>query len=155
MILANMSNGLAFPHDDICYFQSQYGHQFSLGYFRHDSMPYSAVVALLKGESLTIIDATRRYKRLTDAQKYGIPTWCLVFNRAIHRKDVVVCDWQTREMQRAALSEIHKPYVNTIRKLANIYGWVKPAVISDNVILECQQGAIWDDQPKRLKAIAV
>lgn len=151
MILANISNGLVFPHDDICYFQSCWGHHKSLGYFRIDSMPFSAIIALLKGDNITIVDATRRHKHFTDAQKYGVPTWCLVFNRALGLKKVHVCDWATREMIETAHSPIHKPTVQTIRKLVKIYGYIKPAVIGDNVKLVCHKGAEWDDKPKRIK----
>lgn len=151
MILANFSNGIVYPHDDICYFQSMYGHHAKLGYFRLDSMPIRAIVAALKGERLTIIDATRRHKRLTDALKYGVPTWCLVFNRAIGYKSVPVCDWATPEMVRLAHSDFHDKTKATIRKLSNIYGDCGPVIIGENLILECHQAAEWDDKPKRIK----
>ena len=34
-----------------------------------------------------------------------------------------------------------------------VFGYVKPAIIGDNIYLECHQGAIFDDKPKRLKQI--
>lgn len=148
--LANISNGLVYPHDDVCYFQSCYGHHMSQGYFRIDSMPLRAVIALLTGDSIAIIDATRRHKKYTDALKYGVPTWCLVFNKAIGLKQVRVCDWATPEMIRLAHSDFHDKTTHTIRKLINAYGWSRPAVIGDNVILECYQGAEWDDHPDRI-----
>jgi hypothetical protein len=157
MKLANMMNGLAYPpYDDICYFQSTYGHHASYGYFRIDAVPYKAIIHLLKGGSITIIDATRRSKPLSDAMKFGVPTWCIVFNRALNFKGsrhIKVCDWQTPEMKKVALSQIHKPTTNTIRKLIKIYGYKKPVIIGKNVFVECHQGAIFDDKPKRLKKI--
>ncbi len=158
LVLANVSNGLAFPHDDICYFQSNHAHQLSSGYFARDAMPLSAVVHLLRGGELEIVDATRSSKRLTDAQRLGVATWCLVFNRAVApilpgARSVRVCPWQTREMARLAMSQIHRPTAHTIRKLGRIFGAVRPAVIGENVLLTCHSGAVWDDQPLRLQAV--
>ena len=157
MILANMSNGLAFPpYDDICYFQSQYGHSAKNGYFNVDALPISAIVELLKGNALTLIDATRKNKALTDAFKFGVPTFALVFNRAISIYDksyrkVRVCDWQTPEMVQVANSKIHEPTKQKIRKLIKLYGYKCPAVIGDNIGLIVHQGFIGDDKPKRIK----
>ena len=155
--LANMMNGLAYPPwDDVCYFQSCYGHHASYGYFRIDAMPFKAVIQLLQGGKITIIDATRKQKALSDALKFGVPTWCLVFNRAINSKEsrqAKVCDWQTPEMKHVALNNLHKPLVQTIRKLIKVYGYRTPAVIGKNVILECHPGATFDDEPNKLKEI--
>jgi len=155
--LANMMNGLAYlPYDDICYFQSCYGHHASYGYFRIDAMPIKVVIHLLQCGEITIVDATRKYKPLSDAMKFGVPTWCIVFNRALNFKGsrhIKVCDWQTPEMKRIALSQQHKPLVQTIRKLIRIYGYENPAIIGKNIHLECHQGAIFDDKPKRLKEL--
>jgi len=148
-----MSNGLAFPHDGICYFQSQYAHRASTGYFAHNSISLETILKLLCGYEITIIDATRRHKLLTDALKFGVPTFCLVFNRAIKQREIKVCSWETREMRRIAFSKIHKSLVQTIRKLANIYGYVSPLIIGDNIMLECHQGFIADDNPKRLQKL--
>lgn len=157
--LANMMNGLAYPpYEDVCYFQSCWGHHASYGYFRIDAMPYSAVIHLLKGGSVTIVDATRRHKPLSDAMKFGVPTWCIVFNRALNFKNskhIKVCDWQTPEMKHVALSSKHKALVHTLRKLIKIYGYSKPAIIGDNIVIECHQGAIFDDKPKRLKELVI
>lgn len=151
--LANMMNGLAYPpYDGVCYFQSCYGHHASYGYFRLDSMPFDAVIHLLRGGQLIVIDATRKNKPLSDALKFGVPTWCLVFNRALRRRDVKVCNWQTPEMKRVALQN-HKPLVHTIRKLIKIYNFQKPAVIGDNIHLECHQKISFDDKPNMLKEI--
>jgi hypothetical protein len=154
MRLANMMNGLAYPpYDNVCYFQSCYGHHAGYGYFRIDSMPYNAVIYLLRGGQLTVIDATRKLKPLSDALKYGVPTWCLVFNRALGKeyRSIKVCDWQTPEMLNVALNSIHKPLVQTIRKLIKIYGYRNPAIIGKNVHLECHQEALFDDKPEMLK----
>lgn len=154
--LANITNGLAYPHDDICYFQSQYGHSRAYGYFCLDSMPYRAVRHLLLGGKIEIIDATAKNKKLTDAQKYGIVTWCIVFNRALNHKGskfIKVCDWETKHMLSAALSERHKPTVRGIRKLIKIYGYQAPAIIGKNVLLTCYSGISWDDKPMRLKKL--
>lgn len=153
MILANISNGLPYQHDEVCHFQSNHGHNAKCGYFRIDAMPYSAIIALLKGEQITIIDATRRHKKLTDAQKFGIPTWCLVFNRAIGKRKVKVCSWQTPEMLKVSHSDIHKPLVQSIRKLMKYYGVICPAIINENIILSCHQNFIADDNPKRMRQL--
>jgi hypothetical protein len=154
MRLANISNGLAFPHDDVCYFQSQYGHHCDrCGYFRLDSMPYRAVLHLLHGGTVTIVDGTRRHKPLTDALRYGVPTWCLVFNRAIGRRERV-CEWQTPEMERVANSDMHDALKSTIRKLSHIFPPTRSAIIGDNILLECHQGCIFDDKPRRLAEVA-
>ena len=154
--LANMSNGLAYPHDMTCYFQSQHGHRCKTGYFAHNAMPWDIIIAMLKGYEIEIIDATRRKKILTDALRYGVPTFCLVFNRAIGLftiRRLRVCDWQTPDMVKAAHGDIHKPLVQSIRKLIKYYGWCRPAVIGDNVHLTCHQNFIADDNPKRIKEL--
>jgi hypothetical protein len=153
MRLANATNGLCFPpFDAVCMFQSQHGHHMRSGYFRWDAMPWDAVVHLLQGGQVTIVDATRRHKSMTDAQKFGVATWCLVFNRAIRDRETLVCTWQTPEMRRVALSELHEPYMRSIRKLANLLGSHRPAIIGQTVILECHQAFDADDKPKRLRA---
>jgi hypothetical protein len=98
--LANISNGLHFPHDDVCCFQSQHAHRRSLGYFRIDAMPYRAVIHLLRGGVVEIIDATHKSKLLSEALRHGVPTWCIVMNRAMKfdYQNVRVCGWQTRDM---------------------------------------------------------
>ena len=157
MRLANMMNGLAYPYDSICYFQSCYGHHVSYGYFRIDAMPFKAIVHLLQGGQITIVDATRKMKPLSDALKFGVPTWCIVFNRALNGenfRNIKVCLWQTPEMKGTALQHPHhKPLVKTIRKLVKVFGYVKPAVIGDNVHLECHQEVLFDDKPENLKEI--
>jgi hypothetical protein len=84
---------------------------------------------------------------------YGVPAWCLVFNRALGKeyRSIKVCDWQTPEMLNVALNSIHKPLVQTIRKLIKIYGYRNPAIIGKNVHLECHQEALFDDKPEMLK----
>lgn len=149
--LANISNGLVFPHDDVCYFQSQHGHRYATGYFAHNAMPFSAIIQLLLGNNVKIIDATRRHKKLTDALKFGVPTFSLVFNRAIYKRNIIVCDWQTAEMVRMAHSHIHKPLVQSIRKLSKYFGAKKPIIIGENLVLECHQGFIGDDKPERIR----
>ena len=152
MRLANATNGLCFPpFDAISMFQSQHGHQMKTGYFRWDAMPWTAVIHLLQGGKITIVDATRRHKQLTDAQKFGVPTWCLVFNRALRKRKIVVCDWQTPEMAHIAHNDTHEPYMRSIRKLAKLYGVSNPAVVGENVFIECHQAFDADDKPKRLR----
>ena len=153
LTLANISNGLAFPHDDVCYFQSQHGHNCKIGYFRIDAMPLKAIIHLLKGGTITIIDATRHGKLITDAQKFGVVSWCLIFNRAIRKKVDKVCHWQTKEMEIVASNGIHKKLIQTIRKLAKYFGSTKPAIINDNIKLICHHGFIADDNVKRLREL--
>ena len=152
-ILANIRNGLAFPHDGVCNYQSNHGHHMKTNYFRIDAMSYDDIIYLLKGGTLKIVDGTGNHKKLTDAQKFGVPTWCIVFNRALDFKGsrhINVCDWQTPEMKKVALSDVHKPLVQSIRKLVKIYGHRKPAIIGDNILLECHH-IDFDDKPERLK----
>ena len=140
--LANIRNGLAFPHDGVCYFQSNHGHHAKGGYFRIDAMPYTVIIQLLKGEEIEIIDGTSKYKLLTDAQKFGIITWCIVFNRALNfrgSRHIRVASWQTKEIKDVALSNIHKPLVQSIRKLIKLYGYKEPAIVGNNIFLTCHK----------------
>jgi len=153
MILANLSNGLVFPHDMVCNFQSNHGHHKKLGYFRIDAMPYTATIHLLQGGEVTIVDASLHQKALTDAQKYGVTTWCLVFNRALKLYGIRVAPWQTRDMEQVANSNIHRQLVHSIRKLVKLYGDNGPAVIGQNVKLECASQCDWDDKPDKIKSM--
>jgi hypothetical protein len=150
--LANLSNGLAFPHDDICHFQSNWAHHCSLGYFRIDSMPLSAVRHLLTGGSITVVDGSRHH-RLSDALHFGVVTWCMVFNRALRpfigSKDPI-CTWETTAMTHAAMATGHRPLVHTIRKLVKLYGATGPAVIGRNVHLICHQ-VDFDDKVSEIR----
>lgn len=149
--LANMSNGLVYTHDSVCYFQSNFGHQMKLGYFNRDAMPLDAIIHLLKGGELCITDASQHY-RLTDALKYGVPTWCAVFNRAA-RLPLKPCDWFTPEMQRVSKSKLHRPLVHTIRKLIQLYGFTCPASISSTVHLVCHLGVTFDDKVGEIRGL--
>lgn len=145
MVLANASNGLIYPHDGVCWFQSQHGHHKAQGYFRADAMPWSAVIHMLLGGELEIVDGTTDGK-LSDALRMGVPTWCLVFNRALGMYRTRVCDWQTRDMVEVARSNRHRPTAQAIRRLSIIYGWSGPAIVGSNVRLTCHR--CWhDDKP--------
>ena len=61
----------------------------------------------------------------------------------------------TPEMKKVALRKHHRPLVKTIRKLVKVYGYQNPAIIGDNILLECHQGATFDDEPKKLKELLV
>lgn len=152
MRLANISNGLAYPYDDVCYFQSTYGHHASLGYFRLDSMPYSAVIHLLLGGTVTVVDASA-HRRLSDALRWGVTTWCLVFNRALG-VCVPVCDWETPAMRRVAhYHHPHRKLMGTVRKLERVYGNSGPLVVGENVLLECHRRSDLDDRPDVLRGV--
>ena len=131
---ANLSNGIAFPHNSVCRFQSNHGHNWKLGYFAVDSMPWDAVIRLLHGEPITIVDATAHNKPLSDGLRYGLTTWAMAFNRAIRRNDCVrVAPWSTREMCLAAYrNHTAKQVVQGIRRLARIYGAYGPVWLSCN-----------------------
>lgn len=156
LTLGNFRNGIVFPHDEVCYFQSCHGHHKDTGYFRLDSMPHIAIIHLLLGGTIKIIDATKHPKPLSDALMKGVPTFCLVFNRAIGGKEnrPQVCEWQTEFMVSCSKSDKHKPLVQNIRKMIGIYGFVKPAVIGDNVILECHSNFSSNDKPSQLRNMA-
>lgn len=151
IIYANMSNGLVYPHDEVCYFQSNVAHHWESGYFRIDSLPYSGVIQLLQGNKIQIVDATRHDKPFSDALKFGVPSFCLVFNRAIGGNGTKVCEWQTREMVYATHRHVHKPLVQAIRKLVKIYGHKGPAIIGENVLLTCHKQVNFDGQPEKIR----
>ena len=156
MRIANATNGLAFPpYEAISMFLSTHGHHYSDGYFRIDAMPYSAVVELLKGGSLTIVDATRNGKALPDSFRFGVTTWCLVFNRAIGYRHQKVSVWQTQEMVHIAYNGKHKKLVQRIRRLALIFGQSQPAIIGRNILLEVHHGFIGDDHPSRIRQMVM
>jgi len=150
--LANIRNGLAFPHDGVCMFQSCHGHHVADGYFRIDAMSYRVVIELLRGHPMTIVDGTARNKPLSDALRYGVPTWLMVFNRAICQRRVHVCPWVTPEMVRVAQGSYHKPLVQSIRKLARLYPPLGPLKVGHNVFLENHPLCGVDDKPKELRA---
>ena len=134
--LSNICNGLPYPHDMVCNFMSTHGHHKKDGYFRMDAMPYDAVICLLRGGAVTIIDATQHNKPLTDALKYGVPTWCLMFNRALRCK-IPVCPWMTQDMVDVANGPLHRPLVQRVRRLEQIFGNAGPIEIGKQVMLEC------------------
>eukprot|EP00658_Telonema_sp_P-2_P004560 TRINITY_DN11695_c0_g1_i5.p1 TRINITY_DN11695_c0_g1~~TRINITY_DN11695_c0_g1_i5.p1 ORF type:complete len:226 (+),score=37.34 TRINITY_DN11695_c0_g1_i5:206-883(+) len=142
LVLANLSNGIMYPHDDVCYFASQMAHHKPQGYFNAFAMPIRAVIVLLLGGELKIVDATRHDKPLSDALKKGVPTWCLLFNRAIKARGIQVCPWQTDDMAEVANSRY--------RKLAEYYGHTQPAVCGTNVHLECHAQCTFDDKPEEI-----
>jgi len=147
MRIANATNGLAFPpFGAVSIFLSTHGHNCKFGYFRIDAMPYIAVLELLQGKHIIMVDATPHDKDLTDAFRFGLTTWCLVFNRAIHQ-EVQVAHWQTKPMWHNAHREKFKPLVQRIRRLALIYPPHQPAVIGDNIILEVHRNFQLDDKP--------
>lgn len=155
MRIVNATNGLAFPpFDAVSMFLSTHGHNCKFGYFRIDAMPYLAVIELLRGKDITMVDATPHSKQLTDAFKFGLTTWCIVFNRAIHN-EVEVAPWQTRDMWRNGHKDKFKPLVQRIRRLAIIYTPHKPAVIGDNVNLEVHQNFTLDDKPTELASLII
>lgn len=151
--LANIRNGLAYPHDDVCCFASCDAHHLSHGYYRIDAMPYRAVIHLLTGGEIEIIDATQHDKPLSDALRFGVPAWCRTFNRAIGQNVVHVCPWETVHIRQAANKQSRRPVVQMVRKLADLYGWVAPAVIGQNVRLRCYRNATFDDKPQRLRGL--
>ena len=151
IVYANMSNGLVYPHDEVCCFQSNIAHQWQDGYFRIDSLPYSGVIQLLQGGKIEIVDATKHDKPRSDALQFGVPTFCLVFNRAIGFPNESVCEWASPSMIAMAHCHHHRPLVQTIRKLERLYGSKVPAIIGENVILTCHKLVDFDDSPEKLK----
>ena len=149
---ANITNGLAFPHDSVCHFMSTHAHKYSMGYFRIDAMPYGAVIELLQGRAIKIVDATSKNKELTDALKFGLTTWVLVFNRAI-RNQIVVAPWMTQEMVMAAnRSKVAAKLVKRIRRLAIIFGNCGPVKIGENeqVQVRCYKNFRYVDKPEEI-----
>lgn len=154
MRIANATNGLAFPpFDAVSMFLSTHGHNYKMGYFRIDAMPYNAVIKLLKGERITLIDATQHNKELPDSFKFGVTTWALVFNRALGLRNTVVAPWQTKEMLKAANSATHKMLVQRIRRLREVFGYQKPIRIGDNIIFEVHKAFPYDDKPNEIRSI--
>lgn len=128
-----------------------HAHSYKMGYFRIDAMPYDAVMHLLKGGSVEIIDGTQHNKPLSDALKYGVTTWALVFNRAL-RYSGCVAPWETPEMRRAAQAKRHKPLVQMIRKLADLVG-SHPIIIGQNLHLTCHRQIAHDDKVDILREL--
>ena len=154
MIVANARNGLIYPHDEVCYFMSAHGQAAKIGYFRMDSMPWSVAIAIATGDRVEIVDATPGAKPLTDGLKFGVPTWCLVYNRAIHRPELSVCSWETPHMRRLAQNGVHRKTAHALRKLLFcVTPEPQPAIVGQNVILTCHQRAYWDDKPEILRAL--
>jgi hypothetical protein len=152
--IANATNGLAFPpFDDVSMFLSTHGHHYKQGYFRIDAMPYRAVIHLLLGGAIKIVDASPSGKLLCSSFRNGVTTWCLVFNRAAHIYDLQVAEWQTIHHRAAAHSKKHSPLCQRIRRLIEVYGFKKPAIIGDNVLLEMHNNFELDDKPAELGKI--
>jgi len=161
LVLANISNGLVYPHDGVCYFQSNHAHNYSFGYFDDNAIGLDYIIHLLEGGELTLVDGTQKINKMPDAFKFGVPTWCCVFNRACWRagntvescwQDFRVCEWQTPEMIKAASGSRHRKLVNTIRKLSKIYG-SNPIAISNNIFLRWYGSIDYDDKPDKIRDI--
>lgn len=120
-----------------------------------DAMPYSAVIELLHGREICIVDGTSSGNALTDALRFGLTTWALVFNRALRIYDVKVAPWQTKDMVRIANSRRHKTLVQTIRKIEKIYGNRGPVRIGPKELIhiECCRNVKFDDKPELLRSI--
>ena len=157
MRIANATNGLCFPpYDEVSMFLSTHGHHYDIGYFRMDAMPYSVVIHLLKGGEITMIDATpSSSKLLPSAFRNGLTTWCLVFNRAIRCRDIKVAEWETYHHRIAAYSHRHKPVVQRIRRLAEIYGVARPVIIGDNIKLEIHRSFEPDDKLDEIRELVL
>jgi hypothetical protein len=150
MRIANATNGLAFPpFDGVSMFLSTHGHNYKIGYFRIDAMPWNAVIHLLTGGEITVVDATPSNKELPDSFRFGVTTWALAFNRAI-RERVRVAGWQTKHMAVAANSRKHKPLVQRIRRLKEVYGSTGAISIGKQVKLEIHRGFENDDKPRQI-----
>ena len=152
--VANATNGLAFPpYDCVSMFLSTHGHNYSMGYFRIDAMPYRAIIELLGGGEIKVVDATQHDKPLPDALKFGVTTFALVFNRAVGEYKLVVAPWQTREMRRAALSGAHKKLVQRIRRLVKVFGHSGPVEMGKQVQWEVHRNFPWDDKPEKIMEV--
>jgi hypothetical protein len=149
---ANITNGLAYPHDDVCHFMSTHGHNCKMGYYRLDSMPYSAVIELLNGRPIKVVDGTAHDKPLTDGLKFGLTTWAITYNRAL-RVSVKAAPWQTKEMwTNAYRSSTSKKVVQRIRRLLNVFGGKSalPAILGQSIVVECHRGIGHDDKPEKV-----
>ena len=166
-IYANITNGLCFPHNDVCHFMSTHGHSFKMGYLRLDSMPYSAAIELLRGQDIIIKDASQHNKPLTDGLRYGVSTWAMIFNRAIGSDHTRVAPWTTKEMWYAAYrTDVSSKIVQRIRRLKEVYGDCGPVNIFDRsdkirmlekvspaILLECHRNFKLDDKPKEMRGL--
>lgn len=164
--LANISNGLCFPHDDVCRFQSNHGHNWKIGYFDVDAMPWSAVIRLLRGESIRVIDATGKKKPLTDGLKYGLTTWAMAFNRGLGRTNTFIAPWSTREMALAAYqSEPARKVAHGVRRLSRIYGHSPHLMLVmpigglvyngwPTIFVDCVSNFMYDDKPEKIREFA-
>lgn len=133
-------------------------------------MPLRAIVHLLLGRRIVIVDGTAKARRASDALTYGVPTWCAAYNAALGFRSPP-CGWITDHAMVQARSDVHRQMRHTVIKLAEIYapngapaaliGWtVHPGMSSTpsitfspdaNVILECHRGIDHDDRPEVLR----
>jgi hypothetical protein len=173
MTLANARNGIpmAPDADGVSMFLSTHAHR--PPYFRIDAMPYHAVVHLLRGGVVRIVDGSAR-KGIPDSLLTGVGTWAMVFGRAIGQPSIV--PWMTTAMKRACWTRAHRPTVQAILRLTTIYGspdwplrvhlrgpatrWFNGTrvqrisqhdrVMGPAIICEAQP-APWDDRPQKMR----
>jgi hypothetical protein len=77
-----------------------------------------------------------------------------VFNWAVcdAADEVKVCEWETPEIRKAA--KMHDKLKRRIRRLAAVFGAKRPAVIGENVIIECHRLFESDDKPEIIRKMA-
>lgn len=170
LVLANVRNGLPLvpDPDGLTYFLSTHAHH-SNGYFREGAMPLNAVVHLLRGGVVEVVDASAR-RPLPDALVTGVGTWALVFGRATRLHSNV--PWATPAMLRACWLKRHEATVKTIRRLMTVYGTPNTALdivstvdyrwggkqitareipaIGPALVVSAPVRATWDDRPERI-----
>jgi hypothetical protein len=125
------------------------------GYYALDAVDNTMLVYILKGASVTIVDATRKADRRRHPESLwrGALTWMMVFNRALRVKPSIYLNPQTpvtREMVRIAHNKVHKKEVNKIRKLERILGNRGPLIFGKNFTFEIHTGFTGDDMYQRI-----
>lgn len=173
LVLANVRNGIPLvPRPDgLSYFLSTHAHH-AEGYFSPEAMPLNAIVHLLRGGVVEIVDASAR-KALPDALVTGVGTWALVFGRAVRAFAEV--PWATDAMIRGCWQHKQRRTVRVIRRLASVYGtppdplrvvstvdhrWNGKQITAEDVPLfgpaiavTAPRRATWDDRPEVIREL--
>jgi hypothetical protein len=178
LYVLNASNGLAYkalcPTDHVSLFLSSQAHHADC-YFRAEAMPHSALVRLLCGGVVAVVDASGR-KPFPDSLVTGVGSWVLAFNRALRGEGEV--PHATPAMRRfAGHSEEADRVVRSVRRLARIYGDRGPATMhfwrpevpcfryncrvvpcswpdrGPAVVAFAPGRASWDDKPAEVKSL--
>jgi hypothetical protein len=128
MIVLNCRNGLPFNNyfrtEHYSMFLSSHAHHANC-YFQSGDMPISAIIELLKGGIVTVVDASTS-KPFPDALVTGLGSWVIAFNRGLKSDESP--EHSTPAMRKYAYySDEAKRVKQTVRRLKTVYGDSGPA----------------------------